>query len=159
MRRALLVGLLVAAAFALAGTNGAAGAAGTSATVTDVVDGDTIRIDGGTPVRLIGVDTPEVDGPYRAEECFGPAASRRTKELIPVGTAVRLVFDVDRRDRFDRLLAYVYRVSDGRFVNASLVRDGYATAFTVPPNVRYAERFRRLQREARAAGRGLWGSC
>ena len=127
--------------------------------VADVVDGDTIRVDGGALVRLIGIDTPEVSGPYRDEECFGREASRRTTALIPRGTKVRLVFDVEHRDRYDRLLAYVYRVSDGLFVNASLVRDGYAGTLTVPPNVRYAERFRRLQREARDDRRGLWKAC
>jgi micrococcal nuclease len=127
--------------------------------VADVVDGDTIRVDGGALVRLIGIDTPEVSGPYRDEECFGREASRRTTALIPRGTQVRLVFDVERRDRYDRLLAYVYRVSDGVFVNASLVRDGYAGTLTVPPNVRYADRFRRLQREARENQRGLWKAC
>ena len=127
--------------------------------VADVVDGDTIRVDGGALVRLIGIDTPEVSGPYRDEECFGRAASRRTTALIPRGTLVRLVFDVEHRDRYGRLLAYVYRVGDGLFVNASLVRDGYAEALTVPPNVRYADRFRRLQQEAREARRGLWNAC
>jgi micrococcal nuclease len=127
--------------------------------VADVVDGDTIRIDAGALVRLIGIDTPEVSGPYGDEECFGREASRRTTALIPRGTKVKLVFDVEHRDRYDRLLAYVYRVSDGLFVNASLVRDGYAASLTVPPNVYYAERFRRLQREAREKQRGLWKAC
>lgn len=127
--------------------------------VVDVVDGDTIRIDGGALVRLIGIDTPESSGPYRDEECFGREATERTTALIPRGTKVRLVFDVEHRDRYDRLLAYVYRVSDGLFVNASLVRDGYAGALTVPPNVHFAERFRRLQREAREKQRGLWKAC
>jgi micrococcal nuclease len=134
-------------------------AAPQTTTVTDVVDGDTIRVDGGELVRLIGIDTPEVQGPYRDEECFGEEASRRTAALLPVGTEVRLAFDVDRRDRYDRLLAYVHRASDGRFVNATLVREGYATVLTIPPNVRHASRFRRLQRAARAAERGLWSAC
>lgn len=72
---------------------------------------------------------------------------------------VRLEFDVERRDRYDRLLAYVRRVSDGMFVNAELVRSGYAQTMTIPPNVRYADRFLQLQREARREGRGLWGGC
>jgi micrococcal nuclease len=150
--------VLVAGAL-LAPTAAAARNGGTETTVAEVVDGDTIRIDGGDLVRLTGIDTPEVAGPYRAEECFGREASRRTTGLLPPGTEIRLTFDVDRRDRYDRLLAYVYRVRDGRFMNASLVGDGYANALTIPPNVRYADRFRRLQREAREAGRGLWGAC
>lgn len=127
--------------------------------VERVVDGDTIRIDGGQLVRLIGVDTPEVQGPYREAECFGEQASQHTEALLPPRTEVRLVFDVGHRDRFDRLLAYVYRTSDDLFVNASLVRNGFANVLTIPPNVRYAARFRRLERAARSAGRGLWSAC
>ena len=165
MRRVLLgMGALVLSAVvvgisAAAPAGAVARSDGLGTKVTDVVDGDTVRIDGGTLVRLIGIDTPEVSGPYRDEECFGREASRRTTALIPRGTKVRLVFDVEHRDRYDRLLAYVHRVSDGLFVNASLVRDGYAGALTVPPNVRYADRFRRLQREAREQQRGLWRAC
>jgi micrococcal nuclease len=70
-----------------------------------------------------------------------------------------LVYDVDRTDRYGRLLAYVYRASDALFVNASLVRDGYAFAFTYPPDVAHAEEFVALQREAREANRGLWSAC
>lgn len=125
-----------------------------------VVDGDTIRIllrGGEEPVRYIGVDTPETRRPGSPVECF-KAASARNARLVE-GERVRLVFDVERRDRYDRLLAYVYRSRDGLFVNAALVRDGYATQLTVPPNVRFAERFRRLARRAREAGRGLWRAC
>ncbi|MCJ7437860.1 MAG: thermonuclease family protein [Acidimicrobiia bacterium] len=159
---AALIGSIVAGSI-VAGSIVAAPAGsrsdGLDTTVTDVVDGDTIRVDGGALVRLIGIDTPEVSGPYRDEECFGREASRRTTALIPRGTKVKLVFDVEHRDRYDRLLAYVHRVSDGLFVNASLVRDGYAASLTVPPNVHDAERFRRLQREAREKQRGLWKAC
>jgi len=72
---------------------------------------------------------------------------------------VRLVFDVERRDRFGRLLAYVYRARDGVFVNAALVRGGFARTLTIPPNVRFAGRFAALAAEARRAGRGLWSAC
>jgi micrococcal nuclease len=159
VRRALVGALVVCAALAGVVPTAAGAAPSETTTVTRVVDGDTIRIDGGELVRLVGIDTPEADGPYRDEECFGASASRRTAALLPEGTEVRLVFDVERRDRYDRLLAYVFRVSDDRFVNASLVRDGFANALTIPPNVRYADRFRRLERAARDAGRGLWGAC
>jgi micrococcal nuclease len=157
VRRVLVASILVATTLAV--LPAAAHADSETATVTDVVDGDTIRIDGRELVRLIGIDTPEAKGPYRDEECFGEEASRRTAALLPAGTEVRLVFDVDRRDRYDRLLAYVYRASDDRFVNATLVREGYATALTISPNVRYASRFRRIERAARDAERGLWGGC
>jgi micrococcal nuclease len=72
---------------------------------------------------------------------------------------VQLVLDVEERDRFGRLLAYVLRVDDGRFVNAELVRGGYARTLTIPPNVRHAARFAQLARDARRAGRGLWRAC
>jgi micrococcal nuclease len=91
-------------------------------------------------------------------ECFGKEASRVNARLV-AGRHVRLVRDAEERDRYGRLLAYVYRAGDGLFVNARLVRDGYATPLTIPPNVRFAERFRRLAAEARRAGRGLWRAC
>jgi micrococcal nuclease len=72
---------------------------------------------------------------------------------------VRLVLDIEHRDRFGRLLAYVYRADDGLFVNAELVRGGFARTLTIPPNVRYAARFAALARQARRAGRGLWSAC
>lgn len=132
-------------------------------TVERVTDGDTIRVSGGDfddeNVRLIGIDTPEVEGPYTDAECFGTKASARARTLMPEGSEVELVLDVQTRDRFDRVLAYVYRARDGLFVNAAMVRGGFATAITIPPNVEHAVRFRRLEREARDDGRGLWGAC
>lgn len=136
--------------------------AGDDATVVRVVDGDTIvvRLDGrDTTVRLVGVDTPETKDPRKSVQCFGREASARTEKLLPEGTAVRLGYDVERNDRYGRLLAYVYDARDGGFVNAALVRDGYASVYTYPPNVAHAEEFVDAQREARDAGRGLWGAC
>ncbi len=132
---------------------------GHDTTVTRVTDGDTIVVGGSIRVRLIGMDTPETQDPRTAVQCFGPEASRRTGELLPAGTPVRLVYDVDRTDRYGRTLAYVYRLSDGLFVNLALVRDGFATVATYPPNVAHVEDFRSAEREAREAGRGLWGGC
>jgi micrococcal nuclease len=129
--------------------------------VTRIVDGDTIHVDlGGTDetVRYIGIDTPESVKPGTPVQCFAKQASERNRQLL-AGTDVKLVFDVERRDRYGRLLAYVYRADDGTFVNAALVRDGYARPLTVPPNVRYADRFVQLAREARRAERGLWRAC
>ena len=134
---------------------------GVRGAVTRVVDGDTIHVDiGGTDetVRYIGVDTPESVKPGTPVQCFAKKATERNRELVD-GADVKLVFDVERRDRYGRLLAYVYRADDGTFVNAALVRDGYARTLTVPPNVRYADRFARLQTEAREADRGLWKAC
>src|SRR4051794_29188124 len=101
---------------------------GANATVTRVVDGDTVAVSTGNTkdkVRLIGIDTPEAVKPNTPVQCFALAASARTKALLPAGTPVRLVRDVDARDRYGRLLAYVYRASDKLFVNLALVRDGY----------------------------------
>jgi micrococcal nuclease len=121
-----------------------------------VSDGDTVRVklDGGREerVRYIGIDTPEVT----AGECFAAEAADFNEELV-AGREVRLVLDTDERDRYGRLLAYVY--AGDTFVNAELVRAGYAQPLTVPPNVRFEDRFRRLARDARRDGRGLWASC
>jgi micrococcal nuclease len=127
--------------------------------VVEVVDGDTIRVDLGgveTPVRLIGIDTPERDGPYTDEECFGERASRFTADALG-DRVVELEFDVERTDRFDRTLAYVWL--DGDLFNERLLREGYAVLATFPPNVEYVERLRAAQERARVDGSGLWGSC
>jgi len=129
------------------------------AQVVRVVDGDTaqMEVDGGEEgVRFIGVDTPESVAPGQPVECFGKKASRFTTGLIE-GERVTLRFGAERRDRYNRLLAYVY-LGD-RFVNAELVRLGYARTLEIAPNVDFAERFAELQQHAANAGRGLWGVC
>ena len=129
--------------------------------VVRVVDGDTIHVQvGGTreTVRYIGVDTPESVKPGTPVQCFAKRASTFNHRFVG-GEQVRLVLDAEPRDRYGRLLAYVYRVRDKRFVNAALVRRGYAVPLTIPPNVAHAEQFRKLASAARRAGRGLWSSC
>jgi micrococcal nuclease len=124
-----------------------------------VVDGDTIEVEMGGRrhiVRYIGIDTPEVADPRRPVMCYGEEASRRNRQLVE-GKTILLEKDVSETDRYGRLLRYVW--ADGVFVNAALVQEGYARVYTVPPDVRYAELFRRLEREAREQGRGLWGAC
>lgn len=141
------------------GDAGAAGPASARVQVTRVVDGDTIEVllDGETEdVRYIGVDTPETVKPESPVECFGPQASSFNHRLVE-GRQARLVFGVERRDVYGRLLAYVYR--DGRFVNAELLRKGFARTLTFPPNDRFADRFKRLEIRAARLGRGLWGAC
>ena len=132
---------------------------GLDTTVERVVDGDTMVIGGGQHVRLIGVDTPETKDPRRPVQCFGREAAAFLSSLLPEGTGVRLVGDVEQQDQYDRTLAYVYRLPDGLFVNAELVRNGYAQVLTISPNVAHADEFVALAAEARAAGRGLWSAC
>lgn len=131
--------------------------------VVRVVDGDTVRIRLDKPhetrtVRYIGVDTPETVKPNTPVQCFGKKASAYNHRLVD-GERVRLRFDAERRDRYGRLLAYVYRDKDGLFVNSALVENGYATTLTIPPNVAHADDFRALERRAREAGKGLWREC
>jgi micrococcal nuclease len=131
------------------------------AQVLRVVDGDTIRVrlDGRTErVRYIGIDTPESVKPGSAVQCFAKRASAANAALV-AGRSVRLVADVEQRDRYGRLLAYVYREPDGAFVNARLVRDGYARTRTIAPNVAHASELADLARAARRAHRGLWSAC
>ena len=150
------------------------GPASAGALVTRVVDGDTIevRLDSKTEdVRLIGVDTPETVKPDTPVQCFGERASHFTKRRL-TGRRVRLVFGVERRDVYGRLLAYVYlpqRTLSApktgkshpryRFFNPILVRRGLARSLTIPPNDRFAPRFRRLELSAARTGRGLWSVC
>lgn len=126
--------------------------------VAKVIDGDTIELQDGERVRYVGIDTPEL---YRRSgtawvyqpEPFAEAAAAFNRHAVE-GQAVRLEFDREPRDRFHRRLAYVYR--HDRFINAELVREGLANVMTIPPNTRHADLLRRLEREAREAGRGFW---
>jgi micrococcal nuclease len=132
------------------------------AVVVRVVDGDTLVVDVGgheEHVRLIGIDTPESVAPNRPKECFGDEASARLGELVPPGTEVRLTRDVEPRDMYDRVLAYVERSGDGLHVNLTQVADGYAVALNYPPNTAYRDDLARAERSARAAGIGLWAAC
>ena len=122
--------------------------------VERVVDGDTIIVRGVGRIRLIGVDTPETVHPRRPVEFFGREASAFTKRMLE-GKRVRLEYDWERTDRYGRTLAYV-RLLDGTLLNAEIIRQGYGHAYTRFP-FRYLDEFRRYEREAREAGRGLWG--
>lgn len=161
MTRALSasLGLLLLAGCAAGSTPGEE-RDGLETTVTRIVDGDTLYVaDLQERVRLIGVDAPETRHPQRGVECFGREAAAHLGELVPPGTEVVVTFDVERQDRYDRPLGYLWRGSDERFVNLAMVEDGYAQVLTVPPNVRYTDRFVAAQRHARGAGRGLWSAC
>lgn len=161
----LAVALLAAALTGLGTgctTRGVAAPTDGAATVVEVTDGDTIDVDFAgeqESVRLLGIDTPETHHPTKPVECFGAEAAARTAALLPAGTPVRLVRDAEARDRFGRLLAYVYRTADGLFVNRSLAEDGYADVLDIAPNDAHAAELARLVAGARAEGRGLWGAC
>ena len=159
------VALAIVAGVVLAGC-GAGGSAAPPepglAEVVRVVDGDTIvvRLAGiEENVRLLGIDTPESVDPRSPVECFGKEASAQTASLLPPGTQVRLVRDVEARDRYARLLAYVYRADDGAFVNLQLVQDGYAGVLSYPPNVAHADELAAAAAQARHEARGLWSRC
>ena len=159
---AALVALAAGCGAPLAEEGPPTGAALLDARVERVVDGDTLVARAGGQrfrVRLLGIDTPETKDPTRPAGCYGKEASGFTATLIPPGTEVRLVGDVEQRDRYGRLLAYVYRRADGMFVNAELLRRGYAQLLTVPPNVAHTDEFVAIARQAREGAQGLWGAC
>jgi micrococcal nuclease len=167
-RVVILVAVALAAGAIGANRLGAAGSAGGAAarsselaTVTRVVDGDTVvaQVGGRSErVRYIGMDTPEDVKPGTPVQCYSRAAAAENRRLV-AGRRVRLVQDSEARDRYGRLLAYVYRASDGLFVNEELVRRGYARPLTIPPNVAHEGEIARLASAARRAGRGLWSRC
>ena len=145
----------------LGGGGGPGAGARIAAVVTRVVDGDTVRVRFGgrdEAVRYIGMDTPETVKPNAPVQCFGKAASAANHRLVS-GARVELRLDAEPRDRYGRLLAYLYRRADGLFVNAELVRGGFARTLTIPPNIGHAAELGALERRARADRRGLWGAC
>ena len=130
-----------------------------TAEVMRAVDGDTLEVALGErreDVRLIGVDTPETVKPDTPVQCFGEEASAFTHRIAD-GRQARLELGVERRDIYGRLLAYV-RIGP-MFVNAALLRKGFARTLTIAPNDRFAALFDRLETKAARAGRGLWGAC
>ena len=121
--------------------------------VQRVIDGDTLLLNNGDKVRLIGADTPETKHPKKPVQYFGMEAYQFTKQMVE-GKAVRLEYDWQRRDRYRRLLAYVY-LMDGTFLNAEIIKQGYGFAYTRYP-FKYMEEFRLYEREAREKKRGMW---
>jgi len=137
------------------------GALSLSGRVLRVVDGDTVKVQlrGGTEtVRYIGVDTPESVKPGTPVQCFARQASNFNRRLVE-GRRVLLRFGPERRDRYGRLLAYVYPAGEPRSVGAELIARGYGRELTIPPNRAHQAPYSRLERRARAQRRGLWGSC
>ncbi len=149
-----------------AGGGGGAGADGKPggtalARVTRVVDGDTVKVliaGQRRTVRYIGMDTPEDVKPGVGVRCWSRRAARQNAALV-AGRTVTLRFDANPRDRYGRLLAYVYRRPDGLFVNAELVRRGDARARPFPDNTAHRALFARLAGDARSQGTGLWRRC
>lgn len=139
-------------------------AAAQEAVVVRHTDGDTMWLRGigagpvparATKVRLLEVDTPELSGP---RSCYGRQAASRTAELVPVGARVRVQADREPRDRYGRLLLYVW-TSTGVSLEQALLQEGYARALLVRPNDRHIVLFRVAEAQARQARRGLWGHC
>jgi micrococcal nuclease len=130
--------------------------------VAQVVDGDTIDLDFGRRrerVRLLGVDAPESVHPTVPVQCFGAEASAALGELLPSGSVVRVERDVEARDRYDRLLLYVYRADDDLFVNRWLLDNGLADTAFYDPNTTRATELTKARGGARAGRIGLWGRC
>jgi micrococcal nuclease len=125
--------------------------------VAEVLDGDTIVIEGGERVRFIGVDTPETVHPSKPVQCFGREASDFTKQLLE-GSIVRLERDISDTDKYGRLLRYVH-LEDGSLVNLKLVEAGFAYASAYPPDIAHAAEFSAAMAAAREAKTGLWGGC
>ncbi|WP_324651046.1 thermonuclease family protein [Georgenia sp. H159] len=149
----LVVLLLGVGGCAAAGEDGS----GRRVTVTEVVDGDTIRValDGDeVPVRLLNIDTPETDGPYTEAECLGAEAAAFLADLLPAGTEVRLAQDVEPQDQYGRQLAGVYL--EDLLVNAEVARQGLGVPVLVEPNDRFHAEVVAAHDEARDAGRGLY---
>jgi micrococcal nuclease len=110
-------------------------------------------IDNGYHVRYIGINTPETKHPRKTVEYYGREASEYNKSLVE-GKTITLEYDIQKFDRYGRVLAYVY--AKDTFVNAKLVEEGFAQASTIPPNVKHAGHFLNLQRAAKASKKGLW---
>lgn len=127
--------------------------------VSHVIDGDTVELSNGERLRYIGIDTPEVHEKYGSNWLYNPRpygqeAMNFNKKLVE-GKNIRLEFDVQKKDKYNRLLAYVY-VED-KMVNLEMLKKGYSMIYTFPPNVKYVEEFLSAQRSARENKYGLWG--
>jgi|SRR3989344_4990343 len=124
--------------------------------VTRVIDGDTIEIEGGEMVRYIGIDTPETVDPRKPVQCFGIEASAKNKELVE-GKMVRLEKDITDKDKYNRLLRYVW--VDDTLINLELVKQGFAYSYSYPPDVKYQDQIVKAQQGARLTKLGLWNIC
>ena len=157
--RTISLSIIVVSVICFALTRTCSSAAKNTSYVRKVVDGDTILLTNGEYVRYIGIDTPEsrrknASGRWVNDpKPFAKEATRLNKKLV-LGKNVRLEFDVEKRDKYKRLLAYVF--VDDIFVNARLIEEGLAQLLTIPPNNKYTALFKKLQKKARKEKRGLW---
>jgi micrococcal nuclease len=123
--------------------------------VSRVIDGDTIVLENGKKLRFIGIDTPEIKDSSKLIRFYGREAYKFTKEYLE-GEMIYLQYDIQNKDQYDRILTYIF-LKDGTFFNAKLIHDGYAHLLTIPPNTQHVNLFKKLLKEARENGRGLWG--
>ena len=128
--------------------------AGEAAVVKYVIDGDTIILKNGEKVRYIGIDAPEIDHENKHAEPLGYAARSFNRKRLG-SKRIRLEFDHEKQDRYNRLLAYIY-LSDGTFMNLELLRSGLATYLHKPPNLKHKDRFLQAQRKAMSESKGIW---
>lgn len=163
LKRLLLTGLLALVGLSLYAQE--------IAKVVKVTDGDTLKIEINQikdTIRLIGIDTPESKAnnkaykdAYKSKQTIeiitemGKRAANYTKSLVKKGDTVKIEFDIEKRDKYKRLLGYVY-LSNGKMLNEEIIRAGYASPLTYPPNIKYVDRFKKAYTEARTAKRGLW---
>lgn len=147
---------------ACSGDGGSASERDDVGVVESITDGDTINVEiqgRRERVRLLGIDTPEVEHDGEPGECFGAEASARAGELVPTGTQVRLERDVVARDDYGRLLAYIFTDGSNRSVNERLVAEGFATPLFIEPNGAYRRRIVAAAHAAQSSRLGLWSSC
>lgn len=135
----------------------------TTAKVTNVIDGDTIKIDTGQKVRYIGINTPEITYPEKPNDCFALEAKEKNKELVE-GKTVKLEKDISETDKYGRLLRYVFlnnplSTNEAVFINKILITEGYARIMTIPPDLQYYSLFKEEQVKAKENKKGLWNQC
>jgi len=131
--------------------------------VTKIIDGDTIVLENGEKVRYIGIDTPELHHPKKEVECFAKEAYEENKKIV-LGKRIFLKKDVSEKDRYNRLLRYVFldekmSTDEASFINLYLVKNGFAFAASFPPDIKYNSLFLNAQKEAREKNLGLWQRC
>ena len=159
-----LIALATAVGIKLTGSSGDQNQGGQqlSGAVVEVIDGDTVKVRTANgeveTVRYIGIDTPESKKPGVRVQCFALKAAAANRQLV-AGHRVRLVVGTEPRDRYGRLLAYVYRKRDNRFINLTLIRHGFARSLAIAPNIDRASTFKKAERKAKKDNLGLWQMC